>query len=74
MDKLEKVDWRGLMRTATNKVKQYALNLTPLEIKVEEATNGDTWGPHSSVSNGEGEGGGSGACTALQGRRSWRGM
>lgn len=52
MDSLKNVDWRGLYRSATSKVKQYALNLTPLEVKVEEATNSDTWGPHGSVMNG----------------------
>lgn len=41
------------MRTATNKVKQYAMNLSPLEIQVEEATNMDTWGPHGTVMSGE---------------------
>ena len=46
MDKMKSVDWRGLVRNATNKVKQYAMNLSPLEVQVEEATNMDTWGPH----------------------------
>mmetsp|Transcript_6694 Transcript_6694/g.13298 ORF Transcript_6694/g.13298 Transcript_6694/m.13298 type:complete len:445 (-) Transcript_6694:87-1421(-) len=46
MDKMRSVDWRGLVRNATNKVKQYAMNLSPLEVQVEEATNMDTWGPH----------------------------
>jgi len=54
LDKLKAVDWRGLVRTATNKVKQYAMNLSPLEIQVEEATNMDTWGPHGSVMSGRG--------------------
>lgn len=44
MDKLKEVDWRGLYKTATQKVKKYTLNLTDLEIKVEEATNSETWG------------------------------
>lgn len=64
MDKLKEVDWRGLYRSATSKVKQYALNLTPLEIKVEEATNADTWGPHGTVMNGGRRGPGSVAGTA----------
>ena len=49
VDKIKSVNWRGLVRQATNKVKQYAMNLSPLEIQVEEATNLDTWGPHGSV-------------------------
>ena len=49
LDKIKSVDWRGLVRSATNKVKQYAMNLSPLEVQVEEATNLDTWGPHGTV-------------------------
>jgi epsin len=49
VDKIKSVNWRGLVRQATNKVKQYAMNLSPLEVQVEEATNMDTWGPHGSV-------------------------
>jgi hypothetical protein len=52
MDKLKTVDWRGLARSASNRVKQYALNLSDLELKVEEATNKDSWGPHGSVMAG----------------------
>ncbi|PSC70401.1 Clathrin interactor EPSIN 3 isoform A [Micractinium conductrix] len=51
MDKLKEVDWRGIYKTATQKVKKYTLNLTDLELKVEEATNAETWGPHGSVMN-----------------------
>jgi hypothetical protein len=53
LDKLKNVDWRGLVKTATNKVKQYTLNLSPLEIIVEDATNKETWGPHGSVMGGQ---------------------
>jgi epsin len=49
LDKLKSVDWRGLVRTATNKAKMYVLNLSPLEVLVEEATNTETWGPHGSM-------------------------
>ena len=52
LDKLKNLDWRGLVKTATNKVKQYTLNLSPLEIIVEDATNKETWGPHGSVMGG----------------------
>lgn len=33
-------------------VKKYTLNLTDLELKVEEATSAETWGPHGSTMNG----------------------
>lgn len=52
LDRIKNVDWRGLVKTATNKVKQYTMNLSPLEIAVEEATNMDSWGPHGSAMNG----------------------
>ena len=48
MDKLREIDWRGLAKTATQKVKKYTLNLTDLEIKVEDATNSETWGEPAS--------------------------
>lgn len=51
MDKLKDVDWRGIAKSAAQKVKKYTLNLTDLEMKVEEATNLETWGPHGSVMN-----------------------
>ena len=34
-------------------MKKYTLNLTDLELKVEDATNAETWGPHGSTMNGE---------------------
>jgi hypothetical protein len=52
LQKLKSVDWRGLVKSATNKVKKYAMNLSDLEIKVEDATNMDTWGPHGSAMSG----------------------
>ncbi|DBA94846.1 hypothetical protein WJX77_004293 [Trebouxia sp. C0004] len=39
----------GYMKALGNKAKQYALNLTDIEIKVEQATNNDPWGPHGTV-------------------------
>ncbi|PRW45169.1 ENTH domain-containing [Chlorella sorokiniana] len=51
MDKLREVDWRGMVKTATQKVKKYTLNLTDLELKVEDATSAETWGPHGSTMN-----------------------
>lgn len=41
MDKLQNMDWRGLYKSATNKVKKYAMNLSELEIKVEDATSAE---------------------------------
>lgn len=45
MDKLQNVDWRGLYKTATNKVKKYTMNLSELELQVEDATNLEVGGP-----------------------------
>ena len=42
----------GYMKAWGNKAKQYALNLTDIEIKVEQATNNDPWGPHGTVMGG----------------------
>ena len=36
-----------------NKVKQMALNLSEIEVKVEDATNNEPWGPHGTVMAGE---------------------
>ena len=56
MDRLaesaQKVDWRGLVKSATQKVKKYTLNLTDLELKVEDATSNEVWGPHGSTCTG----------------------
>ncbi|KFM25292.1 Clathrin interactor EPSIN 3 [Auxenochlorella protothecoides] len=49
MEKLQSVDWRGLYKTATNKVKKYTMNLSELELQVEDATSLEVWGPHGSV-------------------------
>jgi len=35
-DKLKSTNWRALGRNISNKVKQYAMNLSPLEVQVEE--------------------------------------
>ncbi|KAK9835022.1 hypothetical protein WJX81_005031 [Elliptochloris bilobata] len=37
------------LKGITNKVKQYALQLSEVEVKVEDATNNDPWGPHGTV-------------------------
>lgn len=52
MDKLGGYDWRGMLKKAQDKVKQYTLNLTDLELKVEDATSNETWGPHGSTMTG----------------------
>ncbi len=36
-----------------NKVKQVALQLTEMEVKVEDATNNEPWGPHGKDMAGE---------------------
>lgn len=38
---------------APQQVKKYTLNLTDLELKVEDATSAETWGPHGGAMNGE---------------------
>ena len=40
VDKFKSVNWRGLGRNISNKVKQYAMNLSPLEIQTEEGMCG----------------------------------
>jgi hypothetical protein len=35
-----------------DKARQYAEGLNELEVKVEEATNSDKWGPHGSLMQG----------------------
>ncbi len=53
MQSLSKADYSGYLKGITNKVKQYALNLSEIELKVEEATNNEPWGPHGTVMAGE---------------------
>ncbi len=45
-------DALGYFKSISSKVKQMALNLTDLEVKVEEATNNEPWGPHGTVMAG----------------------
>jgi hypothetical protein len=47
-----KNDLFSAYQTVSNKVKQYAKNLSPLEVKVEEATSNEPWGPHGSIMAG----------------------
>ncbi|KAK9816519.1 hypothetical protein WJX72_001430 [[Myrmecia] bisecta] len=44
-----KADALAMLKGLGNKVKQMALNLTEIELKVEQATNNDPWGPHGTV-------------------------
>jgi hypothetical protein len=53
-EKLKSIDWGGIYKTAKTRVKQYALNLSELEVKVEDATSLETWGPHGSAMAGLG--------------------
>lgn len=39
----------GIFKNVKKAVMQVALNLTELEIKVEEATNNEPWGPHGTI-------------------------
>lgn len=39
-------------RKGLDKARQYAEGLNELEIKVEEATNSDRWGPHGTLMQG----------------------
>lgn len=39
----------GLFKSVGSKVRQLAFNLSETEILVEEATNGDPWGPHGTA-------------------------
>ena len=52
MQALSKADYGGYLKGITNKVKQYALNLSEIELKVEEATNNEPWGPHGTAMGG----------------------
>ena len=45
-------DAMGILKKVTTTVKQVALNLTETEIKVEEATNNEPWGPHGTTMSG----------------------
>lgn len=50
---LQQTEAGGYLKTLSTKVKQMALNLTDIEVKVEEATNNEPWGPHGSAMAGE---------------------
>jgi ENTH domain len=49
----KKTEAFGYVSQLSTKVKQMALNLTDLEVKVEEATNNEPWGPHGSAMAGQ---------------------
>ena len=42
----------GVFKSLANRAKQYALNLSEIELKVEEATNNDAWGPTGTLMSG----------------------
>lgn len=48
-----KQDVMSVYSKVSSRVKQYALSMTPLELKVDEATNNEPWGPHGTVMAGE---------------------
>lgn len=43
---------KDMGRRYADKAKQYAEGLSPMEMKVADATNDDKWGPHGSVMAG----------------------
>ena len=47
-----KDDVISMYNKVSNRVKQYALNMTPLELKVDDATSGEPWGPHGTTMAG----------------------
>ena len=48
-DAWKRGDWRGALAKGAARMKQVALDMTDLEVKTEEATNNDKWGPHGSL-------------------------
>ena len=48
-DAWKRGDWRGALAKGAARMKQVALDMTDLEVKAEEATNNDKWGPHGSL-------------------------
>ena len=42
----------GMFKSLANRAKQYAFNLSEIEVKVEEATNNEPWGPTGSQMSG----------------------
>ena len=42
----------GMLKSLANRAKQYAYNLSEIELKVEEATNNDAWGPTGTLMSG----------------------
>ena len=48
-----KNDLFSVYQQVSSKVKQYAKNLSPIELKVEEATSNEPWGPHGTAMAGE---------------------
>ena len=42
----------SVFKTLANRAKQYAMNLSEIELKVEEATNNEAWGPTGTLMSG----------------------
>ncbi|UPR03675.1 epsin [Chloropicon primus] len=49
LEKVKEGDYGGAIRSVQQRVKQVALDMTDLEVLVEEATNSEPWGPHGKV-------------------------
>ena len=43
----------GMFKSIANRAKQYALNLSEIELKVEDATNNEAWGPTGTQMSGQ---------------------
>jgi hypothetical protein len=48
-EKIKQGDYGGALKQVQRQVKQVALDMTDLEVVVEEATNGEPWGPHGKL-------------------------
>lgn len=42
----------GVFKSLASRAKQYAMNLSEIELKTEEATNNEAWGPTGSQMSG----------------------
>ena len=49
LGKFKEGDYGGALKSVQQQVKQVALDLTDLEMVVEEATNSEPWGPHGKL-------------------------
>ena len=43
----------GMFKSLANRAKQYAMNLSDIELKVEDATSNEAWGPTGTQMSGK---------------------